>query len=675
MGMAGGAYKGDMERARLRMQAAQIANSRRAQLAHEQHQKAVLAEQARQADMADARANRALDIQEQRNQPAPETLERRSPISAFSNADMLAAARQRAQDRRLAELEGQNSVLGQFEQVVGMEKRQQAAKKAHGQATMAALMKVAMANGGRAPMAALNFANRQFGFDGKTRAIGGAGFAADGTWFVDFLSKDKNGQLARQTSTMPLELQGQVYYGQAGIFDNADRAAWRKRMLDSRFSTQEVNTYSGLNATALEGLDEAGLQRLEQGFVDPASGGDWKRDLAYRKQALAEARFAQALGQKSLDAAQKYALYHFKDFGNPRKATQEDVDNGLAKKVGDPFMPTPKMQFDEAVQLYKDNMGGEDPATSAAGRDSTVVSTKQYGLRNDGKTYKGTGWLGELKLPNGGVATEYTMQSDAVRDADGNRIDFPTLVPTLTKDEVNLMVNDIIPNNKAVPDDIAQKAVDFAKMRIGNGMSVFVNDGQPPVKGNPQNGNGQPPDGNANPQDGNANPPNGNEPPPAPGAPEQPEQPAQPGGENQPPIQAGTVAPPPAPGIEDGGDIPVSVGGMAGGEQQGELDFGGGGGGAAPAEGGDEGGGAPVDAGGGEGGGGDGGDGGGGAPPPPPPQEQPEDNGNGGMAADANGGTQQSGGGMASGANGGKTEAELEAERKRKKWQGRVRRR
>lgn len=660
MGMAGGAYKGDMERARLRMQAAQIANSRRAQLAHEQHQKDVLAEQARQADMADARANRALDIQEQRKQPAPETPERRSPYSVFSNADILAAARQRASDRRLAELEGQNSVLGQFEQVVGMEKRQQAAKKAHGQATMAALMKVAMANGGRAPMAALNFANRQFGFDGKTRAIGGAGFTADGTWFVDFLSKDQNGQLARQTSTMPLEQQGQVYYGQAGIFDNADRAAWRKRMLDSKFSTQEVNTYSGLNATAIEGLDEAGLQRLEQGFVDPASGGDWKRDLAYRKQALAEAKFAQALGQKSLDAAQKYALYHFKDFGNPRKATQEDVDNGLAKNVGDPFMPTPKMQFDEAVQFYKDNMGGEDPATSADGRDSSVVSSPQYGLRNDGKTYKGTGWLGELKLPNGGVATEYTMQSDAVKDADGKRIDFPTLVPTLAKDEVDTMVNDIIPNNKPVPDEIAQKAVDFARMRLANGMSVFANDGKAPA--------------NENQPDVNANPPNGNEPPPAPGAPEQPEQteqPAQPGGENQPPIQDGTVAPPPAPGIEDGGDIPVSVGGMAGGEQQGELDFGGGGG-AAPAEGGDEGGGTPVDAGGGEGGGGEGG---GGAPPPPPPQEQPEDNGNGGMAADANGGTQQSGGGMASGANGGKTEAELEAERKRKKWQGRIRRR
>lgn len=558
MGMAGGAYKGDMDRAKLRLQATQIANSRRAQLAHEQHQKDALAEQARQADMADARANRALDIQEQRNQPAQEAPERRSPYSVFSNADILAAARQRASDRRLAQLEGQNSVLGQFEQVVGMEKRQQAAKKAHGQATMAALMKVAMANGGQAPMAALNFANRQFGFDGKTRAIGGAGFTADGTWFVDFLSKDQNGQLSRQTSTMPLEQQGQVYYGQAGIFDNADRAAWRKRMLDSKYSTQEVNTLSGLNATAIEGLDEAGLQRLEQGFVDPSrsDSGDWKKELAFRKQELAEAKFAQALGQKSLDAAQKYALYHFKDFGAPRKATQEDVDNGLAKNVGDPFMPTPKMQFDEAVQFYKDNMGGEDPATSANGRDPAKVSAPE------------------------GV--------------------------------------------------------------------------QPPV-------NGEPP-----PTDGNANPPNGNEPPPAPGAPEQPEQPeqpAQPGGDNQPPIQAGTVEPPPAPGIEDGGETPAPAqGGMAGGEEQGELDLGGGGGGAAPAEGGEEGGGAPVDAGGGDagGGGGDGGGDAGGGAPPPPPQEEPADGGNGGMAADANGG---------------KTEAELEMERKRKKWQGRIRRR
>lgn len=655
MGMAGGAHKGDMDRARIALQAASIANSRRAQEAQQQHQRAVLAEQARKADMADARANRALDILESRQQGQPETPERKSPYSVFSNADLLAAARQRAQDRRLSALEGQNNVLGQFQQVVDTEKRQQAAKRAHGQSTMAALMKMAMANGGTAPMAAINFANRQFGFDGKTRAIGGAGFTQNGDWFVDFLQKDQNGQLSRQTSTMPFEQQGQVFYGQAGIFDNADRAAWRKGMLDRKYSTQEVNTFSGLDATAMQGLDAAGLQRLEQGFVDPANGGDWKKELAFRKQELMEAKFAQKLGQQSLDAAQKYALYHFKDFGSPRKATQDDVDNGLAQKVGDIFMPTPKMKFDAAVQFYKDNMGGEDPATSAAGRDPAKVDApavspsdgedqtqgQDFGLRNDGKTYKGTGWLGVLPIMKDGkqvgVASEYTMQSDAVRDADGNRIDFPTLVPTLTKDEVSQMVNDIIPNNKPVPDEIAQKAVDFAKMRIENGMSVFANDGQP--KQGQEHG-------------------------------AQPEQPAQPG---QPPIQAGTVAPPPAPGEGEGGDNAVPGGGMAGGgEQQAELDFGGGGG-AAPAEGGEEGGGAPVDAPV-DGGGGGGEEGG--APPPPTQEPPPEEEGGGGMAADANGGaTQQSGGGMASGANGGKTEAQLEEERKRKKWSSRIRKR
>ena len=471
MGMAGGAYKGDKDRAQRALQAAQLANSSRAQAASQQHQREVLAEQARQADMADARANRALDIQEGRNGQA-QPQERRSPYSVFSNADILAQARQAAADRRLATLSGQNSTLGQFQQVVDMEKRQQQAKREQGQSTMASLMKMAMANGGVAPMAALNLANRRFGFDGKTRAIGAAGFTQNGDWFVDFLQKDQNGQLSRQTSTMPYEQQGQVFYGQAGIFDNADRAAWRKGMLDRKYSTQEVNSMSGLNATMLEGLDEAGLQRLEQGFADPSSGSDWKRDLAYRKQALMEAKFAQKLGQKSLDAAQKYALYHFNEFGTARKATQADVDAGLAKNVGDTFMPTPKMMFDDAVKFYNDNMVNSDPAVNPEGRDKTGAQPQpqgdgapqptdqpppqdggqpqpdggqpqpgdvapQYGLRNDGKTYKGTGWLGELKLPDGGVATEYTMQSDAVRDANGNRIDFPTLVPTLTKDEVS----------------------------------------------------------------------------------------------------------------------------------------------------------------------------------------------------------------------------------------------
>lgn len=96
-----------------------------------------------------------------------------------------------------------------------------------------------------------------------------------------------------------------------------------------------------------------------------------------------------------------------------------------------------------------------------------------YGLRNDGKTYKGTGWLGELKLPNGGVATEYSVGVNI----GGKEMDIPTLVPTLTKAEQDKMVNDIIPGNKPVPDEILRKAVEHAKKQIAEGKSVFANNG------------------------------------------------------------------------------------------------------------------------------------------------------------------------------------------------------
>lgn len=97
-----------------------------------------------------------------------------------------------------------------------------------------------------------------------------------------------------------------------------------------------------------------------------------------------------------------------------------------------------------------------------------------YGKRNDGKTYKGSGWLGEIPVKGGGVATEYTVGVQI----DGKEIDIPTLVPTLTKDEVSQMVNDIIPNSKPVPDAIMEKAAAHAKKRLSEGKSVFANDGE-----------------------------------------------------------------------------------------------------------------------------------------------------------------------------------------------------
>lgn len=126
------------------------------------------------------------------------------------------------------------------------------------------------------------------------------------------------------------------------------------------------------------------------------------------------------------------------------------------------------------------DMGEETPEDGSAEgapvqNDEGGITKKSYGLRNDGKTFKGSGWLGELKLPDGSVATEYSVGVNI----DGEELDIPTLVPTLTESEVATMVTDIIPGKKQVPAAIMEKAVKHAKDRIITGESVWANDGDP----------------------------------------------------------------------------------------------------------------------------------------------------------------------------------------------------
>jgi hypothetical protein len=64
-----------------------------------------------------------------------------------------------------------------------------------------------------------------------------------------------------------------------------------------------------------------------------------------------------------------------------------------------------------------------------------------FGKRVDG-TPKGTGWLGVLKRPDGGVSSEISVGIDI----DGNEVQIPLLVPTLEQDEINFLLSQ--PNNQ-----------------------------------------------------------------------------------------------------------------------------------------------------------------------------------------------------------------------------------
>ena len=111
----------------------------------------------------------------------------------------------------------------------------------------------------------------------------------------------------------------------------------------------------------------------------------------------------------------------------------------------------------KAYMAYK--AGKEAPATD----DS---------IRPDG-TKKGTGYLGVLKEAGGNDVTEYSISTDLVIPGSKTN-DFPTMVPTLTKAEIDTMLNDVIPNRGEIPESVVRKAEAHARKRISEGKSVWA---------------------------------------------------------------------------------------------------------------------------------------------------------------------------------------------------------
>ena len=95
----------------------------------------------------------------------------------------------------------------------------------------------------------------------------------------------------------------------------------------------------------------------------------------------------------------------------------------------------------------------------------------RYGFRKDG-TPKGIGFLGELKRPDGKVSTEFSIGVNF----DGKETEIPSLVPTLTKEEINYLLN--LKKGTKIPRNIIDKAVSHARDRISRGLSPFYVEGE-----------------------------------------------------------------------------------------------------------------------------------------------------------------------------------------------------
>jgi hypothetical protein len=106
----------------------------------------------------------------------------------------------------------------------------------------------------------------------------------------------------------------------------------------------------------------------------------------------------------------------------------------------------------------------------ASGFFDKIQKENKFGLREDG-TPKSTGFLGVLKNVDGKDMTELSMGVEI----DGKEVLIPSIVPTLTKEEINYLVHGGSPLQR---ESIQKKAVEHARKRIKYGQSPFAGESE-----------------------------------------------------------------------------------------------------------------------------------------------------------------------------------------------------
>lgn len=127
---------------------------------------------------------------------------------------------------------------------------------------------------------------------------------------------------------------------------------------------------------------------------------------------------------------------------------------------------------DNAVTYADDPTLDETPSGADPYADYKMVDNvdrSKWDKRADGSD-KGDGFLGLRRRPDGGVSSELSVGVEI----DGKETDIPTMVPGLTKPEMDyLMTTPADEQAHSMPHSILDKAIHHAEARIADGLSPF----------------------------------------------------------------------------------------------------------------------------------------------------------------------------------------------------------
>lgn len=198
------------------------------------------------------------------------------------------------------------------------------------------------------------------------------------------------------------------------------------------------------------------------------------------KENLAQAALAALRGESIKAGYGDGSQVKNKDFAQIRDDIRGDyktqwTDGGFVKKGAPSYEDYTKSWLKQYNIDENEFFRNTNPVTHAAPAPNTLGSENNkannqdygYGKRADG-TNKGTGFLGELKRPDGRVSTELSIGVNI----GGKDMEIPTLVPTLDKSEIDYLLR--MKQGDSIPKEIINKAVSFAKQRINSGLPVFA---------------------------------------------------------------------------------------------------------------------------------------------------------------------------------------------------------